>query len=1492
MSAVLRRRRRTAASLVVLLAVAAPVALLAKPDAQAQTAAGPVGVEAQIGPASGATLLGPATATGTPGEAWGFTDQQRTNVQPKTVDGQELATTKVYLVRYRPAEGWRYVQAPEDEQGAPYAGIFDAGRVTARGGLLLTGDDDTRPDGRKRVVLVRDATGPTRVVPAPGPAVVLPAAGADPAEELSPGVIAARATDDGRTEGFVAVGGRALQTGVARWDGTAWSRDPICVATDGTTAPDGCSDADTLRGSQAGLTAVALGTAEGGGAWLLARADDAAGQGLVLFRRSGDGTAARWRLRPLGNDRFSSAENPARGITAVRPLAGGHALTATPGGVWVDGTFREGGAVRSVTLHVTEQGTTSYCDGGSCDRPLGFDLRDDATSQAFDGPGDGTRVIGPVGRDTSRYGTFDGTTWSAPAAFKSITDGIAFSSLTEGWLGDVHVTRDRPASPLAAWSIPVRHPLTSVTSAPGARGDLATPALAVGMGGSILRYTPGQGWDGEVKLNPSGVARNDMRGVAWPTADTAFAVGDEGTMWRWRRVTGLWETDPATPYDFTGHLTGIAFDPADPERGFAVGRDGVLLRYGKSWEPMSLPAEAATSGPGGGRADLYGVAFAGSQALAAAGTAGVLTESGDGWKTDPGVTALLARLKGAGAVYAVAGLPDGGAVAVGTTGDNKGLVLERDSAGGAWRFSDQPLTGTAVAASAFRDGDRVRAVVSVSTRVWPTVDDLQVPPSDPASPAPRRQPFSLPVDGYLLRETPAGWRDEERTQLDAPTTERSRKSDPNLALLTDPAGRGWAIGGWTGGVDLLGRGDDPAPDAAETASVSRYDPAGPQTSSNVTVQAPAMDAGRARLLVGGHAQCAAVCADLAPIDTMPDRTLARAVQTAGTLGAIPTGPRAFVYTGGRVARTTATASAAEEQRYATLLAGGSLPVFAATSPGDASGGSTATFGGAFSGFQAPLGTGGAATGTTPVAIGNAAAAGRARTHYAVDVTTPEGVVRLVVIDNSAGSLLQSDPAGNPAEDQSSWLDAVLADAKAKGVAVVVSGSRSLNPRDTGAATDGTKVAVQLRDGGASAYVYDGAGVQRRGTIPFASDDTIPTFASGSLGYRAQDDVEGRGVPGLLLLELDLTKRDATSNRAPAAVRLIPVIDDLAIDAVDGRLLNRSQPALFQGLGRRPRSGGNWVQGGSTGGGEGNGADPYVTLPSPLCVGQQRADCATSRIDPEATFHSSDPDIADFVRVDPASSNPRKPFVDPATDKPVPDPTSGLMCPFNAGTTTISIESGGLRYQTTVTVRAGSALRPCGTVALAASRFPAAAPPSTAPATPPGPSSPPATSNPTVDVPIPQVLSPAPPAPVTPAVSTPAVPPAPAAKPSVALPPAPLFVQPTLAPPLALPPPPAAGSPAPPPGTSGASINVPVSQPVTQAERQKDEEVAEESSKAYMQYDAVASDRHSAGPGQGAAVVALVLIAAVGGGTALGTRRRRNHPYDYARATSRDDRRTR
>ena len=73
-------------------------------------------------------------------------------------------------------------------------------------------------------------------------------------------------------------------------------------------------------------------------------------------------------------------------------------------------------------------------------------------------------------------------------------------------------------------------------------------------------------------------------------------------MWLWRAETGLWEKDPATPLNFRGNMLGIAFDPEPPSLGYAVGQQGVLLRFGKTWtqEPESANRGAASRPKRGG----------------------------------------------------------------------------------------------------------------------------------------------------------------------------------------------------------------------------------------------------------------------------------------------------------------------------------------------------------------------------------------------------------------------------------------------------------------------------------------------------------------------------------------------------------------------------------------------------------------------------------------------------------------------------------------------------------------------------------------------------------------------------------------------------------------------------------------------------------------------------------------------------------------------------
>jgi hypothetical protein len=205
--------------------------------------------------------------------------------------------------------------------------------------------------------------------------------------------------------------------------------------------------------------------------------------------------------------------------------------------------------------------------------------------------------------------------------------------------------------------------------------------------------------------------------------------------------------------------------------------------------------------------------------------------------------------------------------------------------------------------------------------------------------------------------------------------------------------------------------------------------------------------------------------------------------------------------------------------------------------------------------------------------------------------------------------------------------------------------------------------------------------------------------------------------------------------------------------------------------------------------------------------------------PEYRFTSSRPDIANFVEVDPNSTNPRAVFLD-SNGKTVADPSSGLLCAYNSGTTVVTVETGGLAYSAAVTVQPGSVSQPCGTVPR--TDLPAVQKPLETP--------PPPLENEPGFKPSPENIIP-PPNPVIPQhVPTQVNPPNPVhvVKPNPVPNPAPTPLQPPffvtnpiIAPvPVIVPPaPPAAAEPAPPTGTS------PVTQPAVSPEPEEEEEAA-------------------------------------------------------------------
>jgi hypothetical protein len=1478
-------RRHAAIGAAALAAVAATVLLGAAPGSS-QSGPPAVGPLPLLGVAdSGMTLMG-AAASGAPGEAWGYRELPLTVDE---IDGSGAGfgpianplqpSPQLAFLRHTDASGWRVAELPLDEHGQPYRGMVPnrlSARVTPNGGALLAGRDPTRPVGTQVVLLRRDPGGDFRAVSAPPPSVLLPAAGNDPAEELAEdqggGRIAIAAFDEGAaTSLFVAPTGRAVADAILRFDGSTWTREPLELPT----------------GSEARLRVLAIDATAEDNAWALVETDPSLGRGVVLMQRTTPAGNPLWVERDLGTTPFAARDTPGIGVAGLAPLGGSaQPLTVTTDGVWVDAAATVAGVARDITLHFDPAAgavTGSWCDAPAlCSAPLGarFSRQGGYRSFAWPGTGFGTRVItNPLdqsGAEDSNRGAYLRLTNASftrmPGGGGNFRPSGAFASADDGWLeGPVQISPATAPARLRPWPVSLRAPLTDVTAAPGATpGAVGSGALAVGADGSVARYVPGRGWRREFLLSSSGsVNRATLRGVAWPEPARAHAVGDLGAMWQWNADDGLWSADPGIPIGFEGNLLDVAFEPGNPDRGYAVGKGGVLLAYGKSWEQEPLPAGYAAR-------DLTSIAFAGGQAIVAAGS-DLLVNDGGGWRVDASAHALLTRVAaGRPQIVAVAGLPDGGAIAAG-----RDVVLERESAGAPWRFSAQPLPGsTAIAAAATRPGGGpLRAVVSVVPQLaYPPADDLPEP--DPNVPPPILPPFQLPGDGYVMRETAdGGWADDQRSAFSGSSADRPLKSDPVLALLLDSAGNGWAVGGWSGDADAAGRGSSARNGEGRairarvrTAGIYRYgDGAAPTAAAATGV--PLAD-GPVRLAVAGHAQCDAACADLAPQSIGPDRTLASALRAIAAMRAQPGGPRALLYTGNRVKGGLGGADGA---RYAQLLGSQpGLPVFPVLGSSDAANGlGAAVFRTAFAGFAAPFGSSAAPAGISAAGIPGAAPGSGARTHYAFDSDGPGGRVRVVVIDNSLGSLAASDLHQNPAEPQLPWLIAVLDDARADGVPAIVMGNRDLNTRFTpklNVASDGDEVARVLVEHGASAYVYDRPEENRVTRIPAAAAQTIPSYGTGTLGYRSPlagaIGVESAdalfGDSGVLLLELRADRRDPATNRAPVSVRLVPVIEDLSLEATDGTLLRRSRPALFRGLGRKPRGGDRW---GRASAGSGNpdpsGGDPYTSFPPEQCL---IAGCS-ARIQPEYGFRSSDPDIADFVLQDPNSTNLRKPLLGPddkvvsasgasgggtvasarafASQSAAAAGTSGLLCPFNAGTTTVTVSAGGFSYSELVTVLDGSVQRPCGTRPLRPDRFRRAQPGTVPPAPPPPPAQAPAGGPPLAFEPPP--LLPAPP----PAVTPPTPPPAALA----ALPLVPLTAAGVAAavPAIPPPPPPPVVRPMPPGGAPARTYQV---------EEKREEEAATEESQAFSRYS----------PDDDAMTVppylpALVLLLAVAGAAA-------------------------
>lgn len=1485
-------------------------------------------------PATGVVAFGSSPAEA-PGEVWAFGELGAAPIQ---VEGKSYSNQYALLTRSETSPTWQVVPLPEVE-GKPLAqagegsgsGAYGAlaGQATDDGGVvLLSGQRIVARNPGAKPELVREPE------PAPSKAGEGDEHGLAAGESLLPsgsGTVPYAAIEEagGVTGALIAPyhdGGKAgasgapeAQPGVLHFNGTEWTREE--VQAQGEELEHFTAMAMSCAGTQSAPQASSPEDC-----WLLAGYGAHEVEHLGLFRRMPSTKKSGWSWQPQSvSDWMLGSAAPPHGISQpeVSPLPqGAQMLTATAQGVWVDFEVRVNGLATPVYVSemvLAPEGGSSeeaqvggmwcYPTGTVCssERSLGAPLPTRYRSFAWPGTSSselGTRVItGLPGRAMLELanGNF---TYMAGAGGEPGLDpgGAAFyhssSGALEGWIADgvykendgpdgegqsqaIAVTKHESTDQLHEEPVPFRHPLLAVAQAPGTTpGDPNAEALAVGIDGEVGRYTPGQGWHPEGLYNSEGEALPlTLRGVAWPEQNRAYAVGDNGAMWMWMKETGYWVPDPGKPFNFIGNLTAIAFQPGHPQVGYAVGKQGVLLRYGKSWAQISkaetekLEQELKIEE---WRLNFTSIAFAGSEALVTYrdvveehGTGqveagGLLINEGAGWHVDPSAATLLGRLPAVRdtVLSKVAGLADGGAVAAGPN-----VIMERESSSAPWRMSQTPLpeAKNISALAAYRDADGVvRAIASVDLdrSLDPGLTDGNlthgpykgdVPASTGAGqPPPFIPPDPLPDSGYVLQETASGWVDMEHAALPTRTGagDMPVRPDPVFALLVEPSGQaGLAVGGQT--YDTGGGGPE---EKAETAAAMRFPDANQNDAPQSSISAPSSEAS---FVVGGDADCDEACATLANESIGPDVWLTHALQTASHIS----GARAFLYTGGRVPVSVVAAEGLlgferELERFRELLdQAGPLQVYTAASRETEPVG---IGGGPFERIVLLHGDGLRMCTEAPVPCD----AGTGAYSFTSQGSTG-GPVRVIVLDFSSDSL--EDPGSSRPHAQEEWLQAELkaaADASEREPAIVM-GYDSLGfslPDQSGTvggqAADAQLVSKLLVEGEASAYIFDYPGVNVKAQVTWEGR-SIPAYGSGTLGSEApaSSAKDSLGSSAFLLLSVNAAKSEpGMPHVAQVSAAAIPNAGQLSLNATNGTLLRRSKPALFEGLVRRPAAG-VVVSGGNTST-QGVLIDPDAYDPIPTdCQGPN----CSYEVPIEYTYSSSQPDIGNFVAHESASSSTVQIKLG-ANGKPIPDSKSGLFCAYNEGTTTVSIAAGGLTYSMPVTVQGGSSEQPCGTVPLEKPppRYEVANTPFVV-SNAGTPSVAPINTQITNLVPPPPPKLPQPSAPLL--LSNPAA--------LFAIPPPPLSVATTTP------------QPTPPSGTAQVPAQSPVSQTVSVAEREEEVEGAYQHVHNMAAYDQPEGESFPTWP------IALIVVAAAAG-AGLRPRRDRDGPaYAWARGFRKD-----
>jgi hypothetical protein len=1251
-------------------------------------AAGPpsFAVTPTVAPASGTSQLAAGGGSikllgeisGSEHETWGY---GYTTAPAPTVDGSPLPYTsphgvpQLVMLRYTDSGGWQIADVLRNADGTPFvlpSGAQISGQMTASGEAWM---------------IVNQAQGPVALFHrVPGGHFLLDS-------EVDPSGLIGPQTDPGADAML-----ESLFANQTRADGVK--------LTLGEDASGGVYGLLVDPGQAPSPTSTALNFGEFiDGQWSIETADvppnyQPADGTVTLTAASATGPGAGWAVfavppdspepQPLMLGSFSTAGaattwswvthtgldalDVTGGLGSVNAVANGQGILAASDGVWISASVL-GAPVIALYDPQTGHLVRSWCDPAVAARSVGcgdtIDANDPATlpSAVFD------TAQGPVGLalGSQAVDVYANGSWTAVAApgFDSSNGDAIFTSPTDGWLAGGNslgrITAAVPPAALAEWPQANQATLVSVALPPAGAAISTSGALAVGLEGTALHYDSTNGW--LVDPVPDKARGINLLGVAYDGQSQAVAVGALGTILDWNGTS--WSADPQSGSLTQNQLNAVAF--GSDGQGWAVGSFGTILHYdGTAWSQEQVDAQDDG-------VNITSVTVAGDQAYAIAG--GNLIERGaDGTWSRVDLSSLPVPMP-AGALTLVSGLPDGGVVAAGHS-----VVIVRQDGSSSFSYSAQPIQGIAVGLAAFRDpgsGD-VRAFVSVA----PPVVVQGIGGFDVAG---------FPAgDGELLKQTPTGWEDLSQSQSPfvgsgsgLPVADGLPQPDPVLGVAAASDGSAaWAVGGYAGTQTAAGLGTSQPLQARafawQTASIWRYDQGGSvpaPTLSQALVNIPAQP-NTVSFAFLSSAECVSECSQVQ--NAQPDVNLAGAAGEINAFASQPGGPAIAILGGNAVGPTNASAQSSGDgavdlanlHKYLAPLAG--VPLYAAYGPLDpvpSFSDPAQPWDDAFAQSPAPFGPGPAPSSVTPVGAGGFD--GSVNHYYAYDVAQNGGTLRVIVLDNSAGSLDDSEPG------QTAWLAGQLTAAQTANVPVVAVVAQPLDSGLTGSAyqspyaTDADQIASMLANAGVLAVFT---------TSPTQSDQThmvpnqnpnrppvgaqIPEYEGAAVGYQ---QTQNNGVLWYFV-SVDTAQRTVT-------VQGIPVITSLALEPLSGLTAARSSTLSFRAVGRRPAGTLTATPDQSNPQGIAN----YVAIPSPSC-----STCVT----PSYSFASSDPLVGDFVV--PSGAGSQFPKLS-ASGKTTPSSTSGLFCAFNPGQTTVSVTSGLLTASQTVTVEPGNIGQPCGTV---------------------------------------------------------------------------------------------------------------------------------------------------------------------------------------------------